>query len=473
MVEIKGLKRFAEHFKDWQEHYVLIGGVASSMSMDEAGLSFRATKDLDIVLVVEVLSAGFVSHFWDFIKEGNYEIRERGDQKPNCYRFSKPANPEYPAQLELFSRIPEGLTLDNEATLTPIPVEDNVSSLSAILLDENYYGFLMAGIENQISDCNGHTMTNTLLRYSRFGEPESTLELVSKPLSPLRAGQVRVQMLLSPVNASDLIPITGAYGHRITPPLIAGYEGVGIVTEAPADYAHLFGKRVLPLRGQGTWQRYVDCPAELAIPVPDDISNEKAARAWINPLAAILMLKHFSAAGKRVLVTAAGSECAQLLGQWALRAGAREVLGIYRSPVQESRLRRLGIIPIHERQTDAIIQHAQHTEVVYEAVGGVLASTLLSHLPESAHFVSYGLLSSQPFSMQNRAASLHWFHMRNDLSVMDAPVWQAEFKTLWTLLRHTTLSDTTLFAFPRWQEAIAHYKTAARVSKTMLDFTAH
>jgi NADPH:quinone reductase-like Zn-dependent oxidoreductase len=68
------------------------------------------------------------------------------------------------------------------------------------------------------------------------------------------------------VNASDLIPITGAYRHRTPLPAVAGYEGVGIVTDAPASFAHLLGKRVLPLRGQGTWQRYVDCPAEYAIP---------------------------------------------------------------------------------------------------------------------------------------------------------------------------------------------------------------
>lgn len=145
MAEVKGLKRFAEHFKDWREHYVLIGGVASNISMEEVGLDFRLTKDLDIVLVVEALSPEFVLHFWDFIKEGNYDIREKGDRKPNCYRFSKPTHSEYPVQLELFSRIPEGLTLDTDATLTPIPIEENVSSLSAILLDDDYYHFLMAG----------------------------------------------------------------------------------------------------------------------------------------------------------------------------------------------------------------------------------------------------------------------------------------------------------------------------------------
>ncbi|MCM2294253.1 hypothetical protein NAC44_18150 [Allorhizobium sp. BGMRC 0089] len=37
---------------------------------------------------------------------------------------------------------------------------------------------------------------------------------------------MRVRMLASGINPSDLIPITGAYGHRITPPMMAGYEGV-------------------------------------------------------------------------------------------------------------------------------------------------------------------------------------------------------------------------------------------------------
>ncbi|WP_343551381.1 hypothetical protein [Pantoea sp.] len=153
MVEIKGLQRFAEHFKDWQQHYVLIGGVASSLSMEEAGLDFRATKDLDIVLVIEMLSPAFAAHFWHFIQEGNYEIREKGGQKPNCYRFLKPQNPDYPYQLELFSRTPEGLALTEEATLTPIPIEEDISSLSAILLDEDYYAFLMSG--RQYADDSG------------------------------------------------------------------------------------------------------------------------------------------------------------------------------------------------------------------------------------------------------------------------------------------------------------------------------
>ena len=52
--------------------------------------------------------------------------------------------------------------------------------------------------------------------------------------------------------------------------------------------AHMIGKRVLPLRGSDTWQRYVDCDPETAVPVPDDIPGTLAARAYINPLSALL-----------------------------------------------------------------------------------------------------------------------------------------------------------------------------------------
>ena len=127
---------------------------------------------------------------------------------------------------------------------------------------------------------------NAALFYRKFGLPEQvlTLEYSNKPF--LKENYIRVQMLYVPINASDLIPITGAYQHRITLPQIAGYEGVGKVIDAPLSYQHLIGKRVLPLRGGGTWQSFVDLPAEFAIEVPDSISDITAARAYINPVAA-------------------------------------------------------------------------------------------------------------------------------------------------------------------------------------------
>ena len=54
---VKGLDLFRSWFKDYAGQYILIGGTAASLAMEEAGLEFRATKDLDVVLNVEALTA--------------------------------------------------------------------------------------------------------------------------------------------------------------------------------------------------------------------------------------------------------------------------------------------------------------------------------------------------------------------------------------------------------------------------------
>lgn len=145
MVRVRGLDLFGQYFSGYRDLYVLIGGVASALAMDEAGGNFRATKDLDIVLIIEALNAEFVAHFWAFIKSGGYQIKQVGGDRPVFYRFMNPADEAYPAQIELFSRAPEGLEHAENAMLTRIPTDETVSSLSAILLDEAYYAFLLGG----------------------------------------------------------------------------------------------------------------------------------------------------------------------------------------------------------------------------------------------------------------------------------------------------------------------------------------
>ena len=112
------------------------------MALDDAGLDFRVTKDLDIVLCVEVLDIEFVKAFWDFIGRGQYKNIQKSTSKKLLYRFYDPGDNNFPYMLELFSRIPDALKLSDDAHLTPIPVGEEQSSLSAILLEEGYYDFI-------------------------------------------------------------------------------------------------------------------------------------------------------------------------------------------------------------------------------------------------------------------------------------------------------------------------------------------
>ena len=140
---VAGLDKFREYFKDHPDSYVIIGGTACDLILDDAGLLARATQDIDMILVIEALNRDFVIRFWDFIKDAQYERKEQSQGKKILYRFLKPAVTGFPKQIELFSKIPDVLTLDGSVRLTPIPVDDDLSNLSAILMDDDYYSYTL------------------------------------------------------------------------------------------------------------------------------------------------------------------------------------------------------------------------------------------------------------------------------------------------------------------------------------------
>jgi len=138
---VVGLDTFSAHFKDFQDSYIIIGGTACDIIIEEAGFTPRATDDIDMILIVEALSPEFVAKFWEFITLGQYAVQQKNEEERNCYRFANPANSDYPKQLELFCKEPDVIDVNQGAHLTPIPVEEGLSSMSAILLDENYYNY--------------------------------------------------------------------------------------------------------------------------------------------------------------------------------------------------------------------------------------------------------------------------------------------------------------------------------------------
>lgn len=142
---VKGLDIFTKWFELYSDQYVLIGGTAASISMNELGLSFRGTRDLDVVLHIEALTPEFGRVFWKFIDAGRYQTQETNQGSSKLYRFKNPQEEEFPFMVELFSRVPDGIDIPKDSHLTPIPIDEEVSSLSAILLDDDYYQFVISG----------------------------------------------------------------------------------------------------------------------------------------------------------------------------------------------------------------------------------------------------------------------------------------------------------------------------------------
>jgi len=205
---VKGIKIFRDFFKDYTDNYILIGGAASDEHLTEAGLTFRATKDLDIILKVEALSSKFVTRFWQFVKDGNYENRQKSTGERKYYRFYEPKNEDFPTQLELFARKPDVLDISEDSNLTPIPTEEDLSSLSAILMDDDYYnltikysteenGLRLASIETLI--CLKAKAFLDLQKRKNFGE-----QIDVRDIRKHKNDIIRLAVMLTGENRIDL-----------------------------------------------------------------------------------------------------------------------------------------------------------------------------------------------------------------------------------------------------------------------------
>ena len=120
---VTGIDSFKEWFKESEEQYAIIGGTACDILMAEEGLDFRATKDIDLVLIIEAVDANFGKKFWEYVKQAGYEHCNKSSGVPQFYRLSHPITNQYPAMIELFTRKPDAIQLPEDAALTPLPMD--------------------------------------------------------------------------------------------------------------------------------------------------------------------------------------------------------------------------------------------------------------------------------------------------------------------------------------------------------------
>lgn len=143
--DVYGLDRFATYMQGLEDCYTVIGGTACDILMRDADLDFRATKDIDLVLLVENRLSEVAAAVWKLVKDGGYRCGWKNSDKVHFYRFTDPKAEGFPVMLELFSRAPSFLEEPKGLTIVPLPTGEDLSSLSAILLDDDYYELMKTG----------------------------------------------------------------------------------------------------------------------------------------------------------------------------------------------------------------------------------------------------------------------------------------------------------------------------------------
>lgn len=142
---MEGLEKFREAFAEFSDNYVVIGGTACDIAMTGTVVRPRATHDIDMIVIAENITEAFGKRLWEFVKEAGYrpEKRKHIEGEPpkyELYRFLG-GKAGYPEMIELLSRRPNVLGEPKEPVIEPLPLGDDTSSMSAIIMDDDFYHF--------------------------------------------------------------------------------------------------------------------------------------------------------------------------------------------------------------------------------------------------------------------------------------------------------------------------------------------
>lgn len=230
-----GIDKFRERFAGFEDNYVVIGGAACDwlMSHTPGAFPFRATHDIDLVICAETMTPAFGNAVWSFVRDGGYSVYERKDGPKSFFRFLNPSTSGYPSMLEFFAREPLTFPLVQKTTIVPIPIGDDISSLSGILLDKNYYSFIRSLRRTVDGICVLSTEALLLLKaraWKDFADRKSRGEFVKE--KDLRKHRLDIIRLLATIPEATQI--------RISEPLYNDFgEFLSTYAQNPTDPAAL------------------------------------------------------------------------------------------------------------------------------------------------------------------------------------------------------------------------------------------
>lgn len=232
--------------------------------------------------------------------------------------------------------------------------------------------------------------------------PQDVIEAVELQLADPAAGEVRVKVLAAPINPSDVLTLTGAYGMLPPLPAVGGNEGVGRVAALGAGVTQFkVGQTVLLPVGCGTWVSALNAPADKLIPLPE-ADPQQLAMLTINPPTASLLLSEFVALQP---------------GDWVIQNAANSGVGSYL--IQLAKLRGFKTINVVRRDSALAAVEAEGGDLVLvdgpdlpkrvraalgdapirlgiDAVGGASSDHLAAVLSDGGVLVNYGMMSGQP-----------------------------------------------------------------------------
>ncbi len=321
--------------------------------------------------------------------------------------------------------------------------------------------------------------------FERFGEPAEVLQVRDVPEPHPGPGEVRVRMILSPVNPSDMLVVRGRYGVLPSLPSTPGFEGVGVVDEVGAGLLGRLvqGKRVLAINSAGgNWAEYAIIPARQARPIAADIPDEQAAAAFVNPTTVLALVRHVLKVRRSewLLQSAAGST----LGRMVIKLGRHDgfkTLNVVRRPEAIDELKALGgdaVISSSDGPIDEQVRRIVGPDGVRHAidpVGGDTGAALFRSLAPEGRLILYGTLSGEPIPVDPRLVisgqrTIEGFWLGHWMRARSIPASLLVFREVASMIRKGVLASEIgrTYSLAELGNAVREADTVGRHGKVLL-----
>lgn len=305
------------------------------------------------------------------------------------------------------------------------------------------------------------------VQFSRFGGPE-VLEVVNVPAPVPQAGEVLIRVRAAGINFFEVLMRADRYAVTPQLPMFPGVEVAGVVEAVGQGVdAALLGRRVAaPLfasqRPHGGYAEQVTISADLAVPLPDEVSFEDATALMVQGLTALHLLRQPE--GRTVLVPAAAGGVGSLLIQLTKLKGTAKVIAAAGGKAKLDLALSFG--------ADAAVDYTNPdwparvrdvtdgagVDIIYDTVGGALTGASLQALASGGELVfaalgRYGLAASDLEAMIGRNQSLRGFAL---LPLLSPDVLKTSLSELFQLAASGRLRVAIGGRFPLDQAGEAH-----------------
>jgi len=299
------------------------------------------------------------------------------------------------------------------------------------------------------------------------------LQLEEIPKSNPKSNELLIQQTAIGINFHDIYCRSGLY-KTLSLPGTPGIEGVGIVLQTGAEVKKFaIGDKVAYITSK--YNGYASertIPADIAVLVPENISDEIAASTILKGLTVQMLSKQVTKIKQndQILVHAAAGGVGQLLVQTAKQMGAM-VIGTVGSKAKAEIARNAGCDHIifyrEENVLDRVteITDGMGLNIVYDSVGKDTFHDSLGSLTFEGHLVNFGQSSgpiegfeipmlAKKSTTLSRPMIFHYTHNREKLLEMS--------KELFSALAKGKLIPPDPIKLPLKEAAKAHERLASR-----------